>query len=481
MEIAKNKTMSFYIQIIAVVVLMVGIGKLPPIGSITPYGMQILGLFIGCIIGWSFGHQISTSLIALVLLSFTGENTLTGVFGNAYSNQSLLMLLFGLIFCFGVEQTGVMNYIANWILSRKFASRGPWMVSLAFWIASAICAALITNSLPVVILMWTMFYSVANKLGVNRTDKWVQITLIMICVTGYTGSVIMPYAGWNIMCYGIARSVVPELEMNFFAHTVLMVVMNIVILAVLYLLCSLVLARNVKCNSIENIVDIADLVMTKQQKLGILYLVVMVLMMFLPNIVPVTVPGIAILKNLGALGSFIVLVILMCVTYVDGKPLMNPVEAMKSIPWQLYFLLSAALLLASLISSADTGISATVVTALNAMIGSLGLFGVMAIFVGFGCFVTNAINNVVCVNIFVPIAAAMVVGMGGDANVITALLLMVLYLGLVLPSGSVIGAMMHGNSEWIQTSSIYKYASIGCAVVVLVCLFVGIPLGNMLF
>ena len=115
------------------------------------------------------------------------------------------------------------------------------------------------------------------------------------------------------------------------------------------------------------------------------------------------------------------------------------------------------------------------------MLGDIGVFGVIALFVAFGCLITNAINNVVCMNIFIPIGVATVVGMSGNPSVLVELLQMVLYLGLILPSGSSVGALMHGNTEWLQTKSIYKYAFLGCFVVVIVCLVIGIPLGNLLF
>jgi len=481
MDDIKTYGKAYYLQIIAVFLLMIVIGKLPPIGIITPYGMKILGIFIGCIIGWGFGHQIVVSILALLLVSFLGENTVTSIFSSAYGNQSLLMLLFGLMFCFGLEQTGIMNFIASWILSRKFATKGPWFVSLAFWIACCVCSALITNTLPVVILLWTMFYSVVEKLEVKHNDKWVQITLIMMGVCGFTGSVIMPYAGWNLMCYGLAQSAVETLQINFFAHTTLMIILNFCIIAILFFLGRFVLEREVHCKSIGTIVDSSEMKMTKQQKWGVFYLLLLALMMFLPNIMPKTIPGIVILAKLSTLGSFAVITILMSVTVVEGKTLIDPINVMKRIPWGLYFLLATALLLASLMTSQETGISAAIIALLNATIGNLGLIGIMAIFVAFGCLVTNAINNVVCVNIFIPVGAAIVSGMGGDANVLTALLLTVLYLGLVLPSGSALGALMHGNTEWLQATSIYKYASLGCIVVVLVCLLIGIPLGNLLF
>ena len=476
-----EKTQKFYFQMILIVALMVGIGMLPPFGQITDYGMRVLGIFVGCVVGWGFGHNYFASILALLLLAFCGENTFDGVFSGAFGHQSILMVLFSLLFCFGIEQTGIMHYIANWILSRKFATKGPWFISLAFWIACSVCSALITNTLPVIILLWTMFYAIVNETQVERTNTWVQVTMIMMCVTGYTGSVIMPYAGWNLMVFGIAMSSVPTLSINLFAHTTLMIVLNILIIMTIFLVSKIFWGKKTQNLNVKRIVDDKDLKMTKQQKFGILYLVILALMLFLPNVLSADVPGIAILSKLTATGSFAVVTLLLCITHVDGKPLMEPYTAMKNLPWPLMFLLIAALYIAGLIASAQTGISATILAMLNSSVGRLGVIGIMAVFVGVGCLVTNAINNVVCVNIFVPIGAGMVASIGGDANVLASLLCPILYLGLALPSGSVVGGLMHGNVEWLQTKSIYKYATIGCCIVVFWCVLVGIPLGNFLF
>jgi len=487
METSKRvNSVSFYVKLVVILGLMIVIGMLPPIGQITPYGMKILGIFIGCLVGWGFGYQVWASILGLIVLGFTGSNTITGVFSAAYGNQSLVMVFFGLIFCFGIEQCGLMSYIANWILARKIFTKDRWMISLGLWIACAVCSALITNTLPVIILMWGMFYNIVNKMGIDKRDPYVQITLVMMCVVGYTGSVIMPYAGWNLMCYSIAKSIVPDMVINLFAHTALMAVLNVLIIATIYLISRFVLDRKTSRSAVEN-VDISalsnedNLQMTTSQKIGALYLVLLAVMLFVPNVAPKDIAIVAALNNLGATGSFALVSILLMVTYVDGKPLMDPMVTMKQIPWQLYFLLGTALYLAGMIATAETGIAATLSAVLQSTVGKLGLTGVIFVFVAFGCIATNAVNNVVCVNLFIPIGASLVVALGGDAAVLTALLCPVLYLGLLLPSGSVVGGLMHGNSEWIETSSIYKYASIGCAIVVLWCVVVGIPLGGLLF
>ena len=62
MEQTNNTALRYYAKILLIAVLMFGIGFLPPIGDITPYGMKILGIFIGCIVGWGFGpHSLEFS------------------------------------------------------------------------------------------------------------------------------------------------------------------------------------------------------------------------------------------------------------------------------------------------------------------------------------------------------------------------------------------------------------------------------------
>ncbi|MBQ3120347.1 MAG: hypothetical protein IJC12_05690 [Peptococcaceae bacterium] len=480
----KNKTMSFYIQIGAAVLTMIVVGMLPPIGQITPYGMKVLGIFLGCIIGWGFGHQIVISIFALILLSLSGGGSLGAIFSAAYGNQSLLMVVFGLIFCFGMEQTGIMQWVANFVLSRKFATKGPWFISLAFWLSCCLCSAVITNCLPVIILMWSMFYNIVEKVQVPRSSKWVQITMIMMCVVGYTGSVIMPYAAWNLLCYSMAMSVVPGLQVNLFAHCTLVLVCNVFIITLIFVVSKFVLGKDVNFNVSTDVIDVEATKMDKRSKWGLFYLAVLAIAMFLPNVLDATVPGISILKTLTTAGIFAVGSLLLCITYVDGKPLMEPLQAVKSLPWPLYYLLGTALYLASLLTAQDVGISATLMVALKSMLGNMGTVTVIMLFVVFGCVVTNAVNNVVCVNIFIPIGATLLMTLGGGTvavSILTSLLAVVLYLGLMVPSGSVVGALMHGNSEWLQAKNIYLYAGIGCIIVTIVCFVVGIPLGMVLF
>lgn len=65
-----------YVLSIVTIIIMIGFGRLTPIEPITPMGMKILGVFIGCIFGWLTVDVFWPSILGLILLGFTGFGTI---------------------------------------------------------------------------------------------------------------------------------------------------------------------------------------------------------------------------------------------------------------------------------------------------------------------------------------------------------------------------------------------------------------------
>ena len=60
---ATKKSNKKLIQAVIIIALMLGFRFIPPIGPLTPVGMEVLGIFFGCIFGWAFGEQIWPSFL----------------------------------------------------------------------------------------------------------------------------------------------------------------------------------------------------------------------------------------------------------------------------------------------------------------------------------------------------------------------------------------------------------------------------------
>ena len=113
-EFSRKKT---YLHVAGILAFMFLFGLLPPFGPLTQMGMQVLGIFIGMIWGWTIGETIWPSLLGLVLLGFTEENTVTGILNTAFANTTLQQVLFSLLFCYGITACGLLELVAKWILS----------------------------------------------------------------------------------------------------------------------------------------------------------------------------------------------------------------------------------------------------------------------------------------------------------------------------------------------------------------------------
>ena len=94
---------------------------------------------------------------------------------------------------------------------------------------------------------------------------------------------------------------------------------------------------------------------------------------------------------------------------------------------------------------------------------------------------TNIINNIVCITIMVPVGITLLQNVDYNPAAMITLFCLVLLQGIVLPSSSMAGAMLHGNSEWISPKNIYKYGCILELIVALAVAVVGVPLAPVIF
>ena len=209
---SSNNTRKMYIILAASLCLTFLIGSLPPIGDITEIGMKIVGIFLGCILAWLFGYLGWGSLMGLLLLAlYVPENTVNSVFSSAYGNTMFLMIFFCLIFCYGLQKMGLLPFLANFLLSRKFATKSPWTLAITFWITIILCAGLTSNTLAVTVFLYSVFFEVADKIGIKRRSTYCASVLILMCTLGALAILLMPYSASLWTTIGLTQVIDPSL------------------------------------------------------------------------------------------------------------------------------------------------------------------------------------------------------------------------------------------------------------------------------
>lgn len=152
-----------------------------------------------------------------------------------------------------------------------------------------------------------------------------------------------------------------------------------------------------------------------------------------------------------------------------------------ALPWSTYFMLAAALAISNGITGEGTGVVDLLRNVFGPVLDGKSMFVFLAILIIIGCVLTNVMNNIVTYTLLIPLSLPFAEACGAPEQLIVGILAIILCQGVVLPSGSVMGALLHANKEWLTTGMIYKYAIIFELVLALVCIFIGVPVGSKLF
>ena len=322
-----------------ILAIMIGVGLIPAVEPVTQFGMQVLGVFLGCIYGWTIGQTIWPSVVALVILGCSGELTVDGVLASAYGNSTLLLVVWSVVFCFVIERCGLLDLIARFILSRKLATRGPWILCAMFYAASAILGALCCNALPPSLILWNIFYSLTEKLGIEKKSPYCAVVIIGVYVMADVGMVIMPYNLFSVGGFGMMNAIDPDLTINYAGYMMLMIILNVVIIPAIVLTLKYIVRVPIKFKEVDNLLEAKDLSLNLRQKIVLISLVFLFIGMLLPNVVSADLFIINLLARIGTNGWFILLSAMLMIIVIGGESIQDIGEAMvKAMPWGVYFL-----------------------------------------------------------------------------------------------------------------------------------------------
>ncbi|MEE0435652.1 MAG: hypothetical protein UDB11_09690 [Peptococcaceae bacterium] len=120
MSTTRKKSTAYWIHIVITLVIMIGFGFLPAPAPITPFGMQMLGIFFGMVYGWSTVDQIWPSLLGLVLLAICDYNTIDDVLIEGWGSSTVFVIVLVLVFS---QAISVMQGFPNGSLLRPSTTK----------------------------------------------------------------------------------------------------------------------------------------------------------------------------------------------------------------------------------------------------------------------------------------------------------------------------------------------------------------------
>jgi len=480
----KAKNNVYYIHCLIGVVIMFGFGMITPISPLTLVGMKVLGIFISLLYLWTFVGFIWPSLIGLIALGISGYAPFRDVLLNGFGNTIPILLLFAMILFGAIHEAGVTKYISRWFLTRKIINGRPVVFSFIFIYCAFVIAALSASVVPGWLLMWSILYGLLNEVGYKKGDKYSTLMVIGVFFGSISAQAIKPFIGSALMMLG-AFEQASKTTIEYAPYMLFGFIMSTLGIIIYCLLIKFVFKPDM-----SKIADISvdrfekDKLppMNLQQKILFYSIFAYIALVVLPGILPASVPGVALLNNLGAWGVVIAFVAGLVLIKINNKPILNLKEIIsKHVAWDIYLFLVVMMPISSALSAKETGINGFLVNIFNPILGGHSALTFSIILLIVGVIITQVGNNAIMGMLLMPIIFSFGTELGLNIPALTTVLIFAMHYAMILPSGSPGAAMAFGNKEWLEPKQVMGYGSVVVICMTILYLVIGLPLSGVIF
>lgn len=467
---------------------LIPVGVLP---GVTEIGLSILGIFIGTIYLWTTVDPLTSSLIAIIMVAFSGFQPLAQVIAGCFGTPVVIQMFFLMIFMAGLTNRKLTAYIGRWLVTRKVIEGKPWMFTAVILFGTYLMSVFIGAFAPI-FLFWPIIYGVAEDVGFKKDDKYVKMLLHGVVIAALIGFPVPPYMSNGLALLSNYRGLIANfpalaamgdaIAVSDAAYFIGCFSIGAVEVLLLILVMKFIWKPDVtplKSVTVEMINKNPLPPMNKAQKCYGIFLVIFIVTMLVPSLLP-TLPVLSFL-NSNSLMIPAVLVCLLCVIRFEDGPVLRMGPTMGEFSWPTYWLCVSAIYLGNVLTNETTGITAFLNAILSPIFNGMSAttFTIVVILV---CIVlTNISNSLVIGMILQPVVLTFCATAGiNPAPIISLLTFAVLSTAACTPAASPFAAMLFGNKEYLSSGDVYKYSFTFVLIETIFILAVGMPVLNML-
>ena len=477
---AKSK---YYMHLGISLLFMFCFGFLPAIDPITPYGMRILGIFIGTLYGWiATGNLIWPSIFCwLALGTTTSFSTVPQILASLFSNSTLILIMAMLMFASAINTSGLGVNISHAMISSKALHGRPWALSITIFVATFVSAMFI-SVIAAFIICFEFVYSISKQVGYKPRDTWPAMMLSGVIFAGCLGQSVLPYKPGVTACYGMLMAANPGMSFQFNEYFVFALLFSILAMILFILICKFVIRPDMSkfTDSDYKLEDVPP--MDAKKKFTAFLTILLVGLLLIPSFLPSDWAFVQFLNGIGTAGlAFFVVAIAVLVKDKDGNNYLEMKEISKGVSWDLILMIGTALTIGPALSGAETGVRTVFVNLLMPLAnGDGGAYIFTVVLLLITLVGTNFINNAVMNAILVPVLATVWMTVGVNPVGVVALISLLSGIAMLFPSASPAGAILSGAKDWISQKQITTYSIIAMISGFAITLF-AIPIAEMMF
>lgn len=474
----KRKANVGFIHVVIIFTLMFGFKYIPPIGTISPLGMQVIGIFAGIIYGWTTMGMIWPSLLGIFALGLLPGNGMVDTFKAALGDRITVAVFMFLLFAGLIERVGLSSFIANWCISRKFVQGRPYAILAMFCLAGGLIAAFV-NLFAGMILMWSVFYSFCKQVGFKMEDTFPRVALIAIIYISCMAGGILPFMGLSFLIIGQQFAFL-GIPMNYICFTIMQLIM-VLFAGVLYFgAAKFIIRPDVSRLQDTTAFSIETVKMTKPQKMVLFLLGILMLLLFLPGILPKAWAITEFLKALDIAAPVALVLVAYYIINLNNEEVVTFSEMAASVNWGLVLMFATVAPLSAAVANPESGILSYISVQLGAIFKGMNpyLFTIMIILIA--SVITQFANNVAIVLMVMPIMYTFAIQLGANPLVLSVLCVFNLNIAFCTPAASGAAAMIFSNREWIPPKDAYLHGFLIFVINMLVTI-IALPIAEIFF
>lgn len=475
----KTSFKSYIHYIIAAALFLVFYLCVPAANGLTEKGVAILAILVPVLYLWIAVNTDWVSLVALAALIMSGVMTANEVWAGSFGNFIVITIIVCMALNAVLTQTGVINKVAVWFITRKVVQGRPYMFIALYFLSffllgtfmeatsltviyiglsQALCKNLkIEKGEPMyTVLMTGVFWGNAIISAASPISHVLPLLLIA-AVEGKTGFTIS-YGQW--LSVGIP-------------FEIMMYVFLMIVVRVFWKPDTTKFANY----DLEEVKRSAPPLGRDGKLATVLFILVVVAWLF-PQFGGSFAPGLsAFLTRCGTCIPPIVAIAILCIVKFDNKPIVKFAGLVKDIPISLLIFTATVTVMGAVVNLADAGISDWIRNLLLPVTSTLPTFAVMAILVLGALIMTNFLSNTVTMFLFYSIALSLL--SATDINVMGFVIVVGLAscIGILTPSAAVPAPLFFGPGH-ITVKNTVKYGVIYMILTFLGCMFLIWPLAS---
>lgn len=459
---------------VVTVLLMFGVGFLPPFSTLTPVGMRLLGIFLGVVYGFCTCGIIWPALLAIVAYGTSGYVPMATAISSMLGNNSAFTSLAILITGGAMSYYGFGKWFVRWSLSTRLFKGKPMLYVWSFFVVFGL-VSLVISQVALGLILFTIWEDIADtcEYPENSSFRYVGLVGVMLAVT--LGGAMVPYDGW---CLSVATSwaEVTGERLNLGLMALMNIPITILILTVYVFVSKWVFKVDysiMKAFDVEKLGEDSKFLRPRTKRIAIMYVSTVAVCIF-SNTFPKLAWCAFINDRISTAGMYALcaaILMIMPSGEKDGRSVIEfDVIKNDAMSWNVFFMCAVATPLATALSNKATGVMPWITGVFEPIFEGRGTGFILTFTVIVALILTNVGSNLAFGLALIPVIAPFVLQSGMNPQFAGAALVYVVNIGILLPSASVPAAVFHAQPGVSNTAMRFKVCLLALACAMTVCI-----------